>query len=379
MQSYTQIQSTASLQSSLALLLNNDRTSLSNSSGSAFPTVNTEVGMLCYRTDLRQLFILTRLTPITWAMVLDLSAPETTGEPPIAQAVQIAYQALARRLSGDDGGSIYFERPESGTSFSSNLSIRLKGNQIQFYDIGNQTRGFFLDITQGAASIASRIWHSNNDGAGSGLDADLLDGRQSGNAANQIPINNGTLNTNLNADMLDGLQASVFARLASPIFTGTVRAPTPATTSNTDVVATTAFVQAALTTVNLGSRVAKTGDTMTGTLTISSGALQLRGYGGNTNAGVVFLNASNNRYLHFNGSTYNMPGANLVVNGGTVWHTGNIGTPLNAVAAIRKVTTGSGNIKRITYGLERTGNSVRIVETTTMTNCNNCNCDCGNE
>jgi hypothetical protein len=51
----------------------------------------------------------------------------------------------------------------------------------------------------------------DDDGPGSGLDADLLDSRQSGNANGNVPVSNGTLNTNLNADLLDGQHASAFA------------------------------------------------------------------------------------------------------------------------------------------------------------------------
>lgn len=59
------------------------------------------------------------------------------------------------------------------------------------------------------------VWTANNDGAGSGMDADKLDGLDSGNGSGNIPISNGTLNTNLNADLLDGLDSLAFARLAS--------------------------------------------------------------------------------------------------------------------------------------------------------------------
>jgi hypothetical protein len=59
------------------------------------------------------------------------------------------------------------------------------------------------------------IWHAGNDGSGSGLDADLL----------------------------DGVQGSAYARLDDPTFTGTPDAPTAATGTNTTQIATTAFVQ----------------------------------------------------------------------------------------------------------------------------------------
>ena len=54
-------------------------------------------------------------------------------------------------------------------------------------------------------------WHAGNDGAGSGLDADLLDGQHAGNGSGNVPLSNGTVNTNLNADLLDGQHAGAFA------------------------------------------------------------------------------------------------------------------------------------------------------------------------
>lgn len=58
------------------------------------------------------------------------------------------------------------------------------------------------------------IWHAGNDGSGSGLDADLLDGKNSGNASGNIPISNGALNAGLVADKLDGYDALAFPRKA---------------------------------------------------------------------------------------------------------------------------------------------------------------------
>ena len=66
-------------------------------------------------------------------------------------------------------------------------------------------------LETGAATVrvnGNTVWHAGNDGSGSGLDADLLDGLHAGNASGSIPLNNSTLNTNLNADLLDGLHAS---------------------------------------------------------------------------------------------------------------------------------------------------------------------------
>ncbi|MEB3103094.1 phage tail-collar fiber domain-containing protein [Ferviditalea candida] len=51
----------------------------------------------------------------------------------------------------------------------------------------------------------AKIWTADSDGAGSGLDSDLLDGLNSGNASGNIPISNGTKNVNLQADLVDGM------------------------------------------------------------------------------------------------------------------------------------------------------------------------------
>jgi hypothetical protein len=87
MQNFTSISSGTSLASSLALILNNDLTALSQNSGTAFPTANLQVGMLCWRTDLSQLYLLTSATP-TWTLLIDLTRtlaylnnPNFTGNP----------------------------------------------------------------------------------------------------------------------------------------------------------------------------------------------------------------------------------------------------------------------------------------------------------
>jgi hypothetical protein len=97
-----------------------------------------------------------------------------------------------------------------GTADLANLSVtnaKLAGASVNSNKIFD---GSILDVDINAAAaiaptkISGTAWTGLNDGAGSTLDADLLDGMQSGNASGDIPISNGTLNTNLNADMLDG-------------------------------------------------------------------------------------------------------------------------------------------------------------------------------
>jgi hypothetical protein len=67
-------------------------------------------------------------------------------------------------------------------------------------------------------SGGNTIWHAGNDGSGSGLDADLLDGQQ----------------------------GSYYAPIASPALTGTPTAPTASAGTNTTQLATTAFVSTAV-------------------------------------------------------------------------------------------------------------------------------------
>lgn len=52
-------------------------TALSSSSGNAFPTANLQVGMTCYRTDLKQGFRLSSLTDgkATWTICEDSNIP----------------------------------------------------------------------------------------------------------------------------------------------------------------------------------------------------------------------------------------------------------------------------------------------------------------
>lgn len=287
MQSYTEIPSSQSLQSSLALLLNNDKTALSCSSGSAFPTSNLQVGMLCFRTDQLKLYILKDATP-TWMLIADFNGSN-------GAVAELAANALVRKEGGAEGGQLALEKPATSTTIVGNIAIDLNGDKLRIFDTAGTNKGFYIDLSTGAAGVASKIWHSENDGAGSGLDADKLDGMQTSSSGDrwgvvpyvdatgtmevgnvidfhetdadagdytnrltsagagvlrlngqQIPVNSGATQTNLNADMLDGFHASSFVR--------TIQGVAPDASGNVAV--------------DLASRVAKSGDTMTGTLTV---------------------------------------------------------------------------------------------------------------
>lgn len=109
--------------------------------------------------------------------------------------------ALSLHITGSGAGGTLFHRSASGLGKNA-------GDAISW------TTTLYVDLNS-ITYKGSTIWHSGNDGASSGLDADLLDGQQ----------------------------GSFYAPLASPAFTGTPSAPTAATGTNTTQIATTAYVR----------------------------------------------------------------------------------------------------------------------------------------
>lgn len=73
MQGFLTIPNTHTLQESLAELMNNDKTALSWSAGTVFPSTELLVGMPCFRTDQLKLYLLVSTGPATWQMILDLN------------------------------------------------------------------------------------------------------------------------------------------------------------------------------------------------------------------------------------------------------------------------------------------------------------------
>ena len=87
---------------------------------------------------------------------------------------------------------------------------------------------YVVSTTTNQDELSGTIWHSGNDGANSGLDADTLDGNHA------------------SAFLTSHQDISGLAPKASPTFTGTPAAPTAAAGTNTTQIATTAFVSTAV-------------------------------------------------------------------------------------------------------------------------------------
>lgn len=168
----------------------------------------------------------------------------------------------------------------TGAAFTGAISARnvqaLNGTAVMLYSADNASR-WYLNNTDGTFRLydnagtpravfrpdgsvdlglvnalsflraGQTIWGADNDGAGSALDADLLDGQQGAwytDIAARLgftPLNAATFTaaailsrlitvdgagSGLDADLLDGLDASAFARLVGAAFTGAISAPT---------------------------------------------------------------------------------------------------------------------------------------------------------
>lgn len=221
MQNFTDIPSSRTLSDSLAEILNNDKTAISCNSGTTFPTTNLQIGMLCYRSDQLKLYQLIGTNPDNWRFIMDLS-------------------------SGIDA------------QFAAKLNA----------------------ATYTAADVLAKLL--TVDGAGSGLDADLLDGQHASAFAsaghNHDAQYLGRTAKAADSDLLDGFNSTAFVR--------SVNGAGPDANGNATV------------NVDLSSRVAKSGDTMTGRLTLPSQTVQ------STSPTIDFQDTDQGttRYLHVNGN-----------------------------------------------------------------------------
>lgn len=196
MQSYTQIQPTETLTNSLAEILNNDQTAISCSSGTAFPTTNLLVGMLCFRTDQNKLYELKDATP-TWVMLADLSrvpaftdSPLFTGILSMGQTDTQLYRTAAGALvlKNATGAIVISAAGDAELCFNAYLDSNDQWQRVSTGSVSSRirTNGATGPVYETAAAgtnpIASwttnKLWNQANQGPGSGMDADTVDGIQ---------------------------------------------------------------------------------------------------------------------------------------------------------------------------------------------------------
>ena len=317
MQNFTDIPSSRTLSDSLIEILNNDKTAISCNSGTTFPTTNLQIGMLCYRTDQLKLYQLIGTNPDNWRFIMDLA-------------------------SGID------------TQFAAKLNAS----------------------SYTAADVLAKLL--TVDGAGTGLDADLLDGQHASAFAASTHNHNaaylGISAKAADADKLDGYDSTAFVR--------SVNGAGPDAAGNATV------------NIDLSSRVAKTGDTMTGNLTIQ-----------NTAPTINMQDTDNvTRYLHVNSNLMGFLKSDgnwdmYMNNSGSMWtanygwlhdyffstiancfvgncpgNTGN-GSPVSNNAT--SVVSNCGSASFVRDELVDNGSQIAVRRTQYNFNCNcNCACDC---
>ena len=317
MQNFTDIPSSRTLSDSLIEILNNDKTAISCNSGTTFPTTNLQIGMLCYRTDQLKLYQLIGTNPDNWRFIMDLA-------------------------SGID------------TQFAAKLNA----------------------ASYTAADVLAKLL--TVDGAGTGLDADLLDGQHASAFASSTHNHNaaylGITAKAADADKLDGYDSTAFVR--------SVNGAGPDAAGNATVI------------IDLSSRVAKTGDTMTGNLTIQ-----------NTAPTINMQDTDNvTRYLHVNSNLMGFLKSDgnwdmYMNNSGSMWtanygwlhdyffstiancfvgncpgNTGNCSPVSNNATS---VVSNCGSASFIRDELVDNGSQISVRRTQYNFNCNcNCACDC---
>jgi len=317
MQNFTDIPSSRTLSDSLIEILNNDKTAISCNSGTTFPTTNLQIGMLCYRTDQLKLYQLIGTNPDNWRFIMDLA-------------------------SGID------------TQFAAKLNA----------------------ASYTAADVLAKLL--TVDGAGTGLDADLLDGQHASAFASSTHNHNaaylGITAKAADADKLDGYDSTAFVR--------SVNGAGPDAAGNATV------------NIDLSSRVAKTGDTMTGNLTIQNTAPTInmqdtdnvtRYLHVNSNL-MGFLKSDGNWDMYMNNSgqmwtanygwlhDYFFSTIGNCFNGNCPGNTGNCSPVGNNATS---VVSNCGSASFVRDELVDNGSQIAVRRTQYNFNCNcNCNCDC---
>ena len=114
---------------------------------------------------------------------------------------QTAQTKLKAHSNGWEGGLALISQDGSDT-----FRIHPDNNGYMYVD-----KNWYFTGDIHVASIGQKVWHQGNDGSGSGLDADLLDGQQLSYVMNYDNLSNKPSNIS-NSDTVDGLHAASFLR-----------------------------------------------------------------------------------------------------------------------------------------------------------------------
>ena len=81
-------------------------------------------------------------------------------------------------VSGGEGGEIRLTHSPNSSLGGNEIVIDVVNENLRIFESGGNTRGFYINLSTASNSAAGKIFHDGNDGSGSGLDADTLDGIQ---------------------------------------------------------------------------------------------------------------------------------------------------------------------------------------------------------
>lgn len=208
MQRYTEIPSSEVLANSLSLILNNDKTAMSNNAGNSFPTVNIHTGMQCYREDEKKLYVLTDAEKGTWNVSADLSGDARLIDGGHGNAVNYSKKNLndyENMPTGFYEGSNMLNSPVLSASFRIIQLRQGEGAVTQMAFNSATGDGYVRHMISGVWTDWANLCVSNaSGGVNEGMNADMVDGYHVGNERAHIPVSNGLVNVALNADMVDG-------------------------------------------------------------------------------------------------------------------------------------------------------------------------------
>lgn len=193
MQSFYSIASTDTLTNSRQFLLNNDKTIMSQSSGTAFPTSELQIGMPCHRTDTNTIWVLKDLTP-TWIKTEDLTKTYTNQEYVDTNKLDKTGGTLTGALNINYANAS-MEIGQQGTLNSPFIDFHSSANSID-YDARIIASGGSSTVGTGTLNVVANALQLNGSnvvtasmyGTGKGIDADKIDGYHAGTGASQVLV-----------------------------------------------------------------------------------------------------------------------------------------------------------------------------------------------
>jgi hypothetical protein len=122
---------------------------------------------------------------------------------------RLGYTPVSNNNGLFSSGSFQMQKPSSGTSLTHNIQFATSQNSLIIYhNDGTNNKGIQLDLLACANGSTSILWHSGNDGSGSGLDADVLRGAAPSTAATASTIAQRDSSGNLTAGVFTGTATS---------------------------------------------------------------------------------------------------------------------------------------------------------------------------